>query len=81
MADALNPPITTVEKFKAVKREVGYRAFVYPKRVADGKMKQAAADREIAIMTAIQADYGRLVEEEERAAKEAAARRDLFGAA
>lgn len=48
---------TDVEKMKAAEREVGMRRLVYLRRVADGKMKQADADRGIAIMEEIAADY------------------------
>jgi hypothetical protein len=36
-----------------VSREVGMRRRVYPRRVAQGKMPQAEADREIAAMEAV----------------------------
>ena len=42
---------------KALAREVALRARVYPGFVARGKMTQATADRELAIMRAIAADY------------------------
>lgn len=45
------------DKLKALERELGYRRRVFPRRVAEGKMKQADADREIAIFEAIAADY------------------------
>jgi hypothetical protein len=53
--------ITPVEKLAAITRELGYRRYVYPRRVADGRMQQAAADRQIAIMEAIEADYREIV--------------------
>lgn len=52
------PPLlvfTYTELADAVKREVGYRRFVYPKRVEAGKMKQAEADRQVAMFEAIEA--------------------------
>jgi hypothetical protein len=55
---------TAREKMQAAQREAGYRRFVYPKRVDAGKMKQAEADRQIAIMDEIAADYGALAESE-----------------
>lgn len=56
---------TARQKMQAAQREVGYRRFVYPKRVADGKMSQSECDRGIAIMDEIAADYGKLAREEE----------------
>lgn len=63
---------TARQKMQAAQREVGYRRRVYPRRVDDGKMTQAQADREIAIMDQIALDYGALAKAEE-------ARGDLFG--
>lgn len=60
---------TAREKMHAAKREAGYRQFVYPNRVYLGKMKQAQADREIALMEEIAADYGALAEKEEAAGR------------
>jgi hypothetical protein len=37
----------------AVKREIGMRERVYPRRVADGKMTQQKANEEIAAMQAV----------------------------
>ncbi len=42
---------TIVEQIACLKRELAMRGHVYPRRVADGKMKQAQADHEIACMT------------------------------
>lgn len=57
------------DKMRAAQREVGYRRFVYSKRVADGKMTQQKADEEIAIMDEIAADYGALAEAEDKAGR------------
>lgn len=63
MPDLFSPDLfTPADKLKAVTREIGQRKFVYPRRVADAKMKQADADREIAVMEAIAADYRHQVE-------------------
>lgn len=43
-------PISAADKLKAIKREIGQRKFVYPKLVASGKMTQAKANHEIAVM-------------------------------
>lgn len=48
---------TAQDKLDAVKRELGYRRHVYARRVAEGRMTQAKADREIAVMEAISQDY------------------------
>jgi len=64
-----SPVFTAREKMREAQREVGYRRFVYAKRVNDGKMKQAEADRFIAIMTEIAADYGALAEEQDAAGR------------
>ena len=49
--------ITRAMKHACIKREIGPRNWVYPRRVAEGRMTQANADREIAVMQAILADY------------------------
>lgn len=48
---------TAKQKHDAATREVRMRKRVYPRWVADGKMSQAKADAEIAVMEAIAADY------------------------
>ena len=48
---------TDEEKSTAARREVTMRKSVYPRRVRDGKMLQATADREIAIMQEIADEY------------------------
>lgn len=48
---------TAAEKQAAAEREAKLRRRVYPRWVADGRMAQAKADQEIAIMDAIAADY------------------------
>jgi hypothetical protein len=47
------------DKLACVQRELALRRAVYGKRVLQGKMKQAEADREIAVMEAIVRDYER----------------------
>ncbi len=51
------PDITSRMKRDAALREVKMRRRVYPRWVAGGRMTQAKADEEIAIMEAIAADY------------------------
>jgi hypothetical protein len=50
---------TDEEKRQAAEREVAMRKNVYPARVRAGKMKQDAADYQIAIMQEIARDYTR----------------------
>lgn len=45
------------EKVQAIQRELALRRSFYPKRVADGRMRQAEADRGIAVLEAIFDDY------------------------
>ena len=52
------------DKRRAAAREVAQRQRVYPRLVEAGKMKQADAERQTAIMSAIEADYRKLAEEE-----------------
>lgn len=54
------PKFSNAEKAQELKRELGMRRHVYPRRVADGKMQQAAADRSIALAEDMLADYERL---------------------
>lgn len=49
--------ITFTDKEACARRELNFRRRVYERRVADGKMKQADADREIEVMAAILDDY------------------------
>lgn len=57
--------VTTADKYREARRELAYRRNVFKKQVADRRMTQFAADRRIAIMTAIAADYERLLQEEQ----------------
>ena len=47
------PPVPYAEQLECAERELRLRQRVYPRRVSDGKMTQALADREIARMEAI----------------------------
>jgi hypothetical protein len=49
--------IEAVDKLRCIEREIAMRKTVYPKWVASGRMKQDKADREIAVMESIAADY------------------------
>jgi hypothetical protein len=58
VADLFCPEqFTPADKLRSVERELKYRRYVYPARVASLKMKKAEADREIAIFEAIAEDY------------------------
>jgi hypothetical protein len=46
-------PISIDDQVEAARREVRQRERVYPRFIANGKMTQAAADREVARMKAI----------------------------
>jgi hypothetical protein len=56
---------STGDKLKCVERELRYRKYVYPNRVADGKMTQDEATRQTEIMEAIVWDYTRRLADEE----------------
>lgn len=54
MVDENPPPVVPLDQqIACVRRELAMRKNVYSKRVRDGKMKQADADREIAAMQAV----------------------------
>ena len=46
-------PIPLEAQIEEVEREIAMRQHVYPRCVADGKMKQAAADRALELMRAV----------------------------
>lgn len=46
-------PSTVDEEIACVEREIRLRLRVYPRRVADGKMTQKLADKELAAMNAV----------------------------
>jgi len=59
------PKFDVPTKLKELKRELGQRKYVYPRRVADGKMSQADADLKTAILEAIIEDYDQLAKSEQ----------------
>lgn len=61
--------ITNREKAECAEREVKQRRRVYPRFVADGRMTQDFADRQIATMEAIAADYRRMADAEDAAGR------------
>lgn len=50
-------PITSADKRACIERELRMRRRVYPRWVSTGRLTQAQADREIAVMAAVLADY------------------------
>lgn len=46
-------PVTIDEQIACIDRELGYRRRVYPRRIADNKMTQQLADKQIAHMEAV----------------------------
>lgn len=54
--------ITDEDKHREAVREVSLRHGVYARRVAAGLMRQADADRQLAIMRAIAEDYRRKIQ-------------------
>lgn len=58
--------ITAKEKLAEIERELKYRAFVYQRRIDDGKMTRETADKQIAIMRAIRDDYRNIVNQEKQ---------------
>lgn len=48
-----DPPITLQDQIDCVKREIRLRLHAYPRWVATKRMRQDAASREIAVMTAV----------------------------
>lgn len=57
------------DKQKCAAREVGQRQRTYAYLVSNRGMDQKKADREIALMQAIEADYKRLADDEEQAGR------------
>lgn len=53
----MTPTFTATEKHHAVMREIALRKSVYPHKVKTGGMSQREADKQIAVMEAIAADY------------------------
>jgi hypothetical protein len=57
--------ITDIDKWACAKREVQMRRRVYPRWVTEGRITQMEADRQIAIMQAIEDEYAERVRREE----------------
>lgn len=57
---------TDAEKAECAEREVKQRKYVYPRRIEAGKMTQALADRQTAIMEEIATEYRAKADAEDR---------------
>jgi len=57
---------TNEQKAACARRELNMREWVYPGRIARGKMTQEHADTEIAIMAEIAEDYARAADRQGR---------------
>ena len=55
---------TAREKLSEIERELGMRRRVYPRKIAEGHLKQSKADAQIAILEAIAADYREVLNQE-----------------
>ena len=66
------PDVPLARQIACVKRELGMRQRVYPRRVADGRMTETERQREVAEMQAVLATL-------EAVAQAAQAAEDLFG--
>lgn len=66
------PTFTRAEKLAELRRELRQRENVYPRLVLSGRLKQEKADRQIAILEAIAADYAEAIDADEAAAAKAA---------
>lgn len=58
---------TDADKLKEIRRELAQRKRVYPRLIEKGSLTQAAADRQTAILAAVEADYAAKVEAERKA--------------
>jgi hypothetical protein len=64
MSEQTGGLFSTNEKLACVERELRYRIRVYARLVAEGKMSDRQAGREIAVMGAIVEDYRALRDQE-----------------
>ena len=55
---------TIAEQLDCIERELRFRRRVYPRRVADGKMTQVLAERQIALMESVKASLERIGREQ-----------------
>lgn len=65
----MTEPITTSHKLSEIRRELAQRRRVYPRLVADGRLRPAQADRQIRVLEAILRDYEADLEAEQRRGK------------
>lgn len=57
--------ITIQQKLNELRREMALRRNVYPGMIRSGRMTQTHADRHMAVLAAIIADYEKLQQDEE----------------
>jgi hypothetical protein len=55
---------TIAEQLDAIDREIRFRRHVYPRRVAESRMSQKEADRQIALMEAVKATVAKIGREQ-----------------
>jgi hypothetical protein len=60
----MTAPYTLAEQMKCVDREIAMRSIVYPGRVRAGKMAQAKADYELAVMREVLRTLQRFAQEQ-----------------
>lgn len=60
----MSAPHTIAAQLDCIERELRFRRHVYPRRVADGKMTQVLADRQIALMESVKASLERIGREQ-----------------
>ena len=56
---------TIAEQLDCIEREIRFRRHVYPRRVANGKMTQVLADRQIALMESVKATLEQIGREQQ----------------
>jgi hypothetical protein len=57
--------IETKVKLRCIERELGFRKYIYPRRIEAGRMSAELAEQEIRVMEAICDDYRARLEAEE----------------
>jgi hypothetical protein len=60
----MTSPISNAEKLACAKRELQMRENVYPRWIAQNKIKEATARHQLAVMRAIVEDYQQAVDAE-----------------
>lgn len=63
------PDITRKDMIREIDRELGQRCGVYPRLIDAGKLTQAKADRQVAVLQAARAEIVKLDEADEQRGK------------